>query len=823
MNSLFTHNPLSLVFLLAVALLIPGLAGQTPDTRGPVQIAGARVAVSLDGVQAPGYLWKPFATDPDIWKGLWIQVANNKSADATILRKSFTLDQNPQSVHARIAANGGRYTLYVNGIPVSRGPADQGKDYSRAGKGGGSQKTPFYELRDLTPFFHQGANTVVFLVRGSLLFEAEATMPDGTKQTLVSDASWKGSPANFLHSFVIPAGDQMKKGSCPSFDGALEPVGWSSPGFDDSGWTACDNLHPVTKGTLQPSQLPPCMEAYYPVKEVIATDGDLHPEAGALTKGKSLIIARNGSVDVIFDRVMSGRCGFKIKGGAGGRVYYQTGESVGGKLTPEGVLLLRDGIQTYETQSFNSIAVIHLDFKNVTSPIEVLEVTSDWTSQPVAYEGSFECSDEFLNRLWKTARTSVQINLQTHHLDSPTHQEPISDYGDYLIEDLVAYNAFGTANPWLARQDLRKWAWIMQSSDYNTFHTSYALLWLQALVNYYHYTGDKDLVEELAPFVHGLLGRFSGYLGKTGIVSEAPDYMFMDWVSIQGLGAHHPPANIGMGYMTAFFYRALGDGAEISEILGDKTHVEKYEELRKKIASAYNAQLWDASKGLYRDGISHLTTIQTNAWMPPDTGIDNYSQQNNSLAMAYGLAPSDQSGKLMGSILTQIPWNVQPYFMHFVFDAMEASGIYDTCATEWLRKWKINQATQSLHEGNSMGDLSHGWTSTPLYQLSSRILGVRPESPGFKTILIRPYPCDLKWAKGSVPTPFGNVLVSWTMSEDKFTMDTQIPNGAEAMIEPPASRFTNPKISVDGKQEVTTIHLAVGSHHVELTGDPKQK
>ena len=31
-------------------------------------------------------------------------------------------------------------------------------------------------------------------------------------------------------------------------------------------------------------------------------------------------------------------------------------------------------------------------------------------------------------------KQAVQICLQTHHLDSPNHQEPISDPGDYVIE-----------------------------------------------------------------------------------------------------------------------------------------------------------------------------------------------------------------------------------------------------------------------------------------------------------------------------------------------------------------------------------------------------
>jgi hypothetical protein len=69
--------------------------------------------------------------------------------------------------------------------------------------------------------------------------------------------------------------------------------------------------------------------------------------------------------------------------------------------------------------------------------------------------------------------------------------------------------------------------------------------------------------------------------------------------------------------------------------------------------------------------------------------------------------------------------------------------------------------------------------------MPSKILGVRPTSPGFGTILIKPETCGLSWAKGSVPTPHGNVDVSWKVEGGKFTLDVTIPAGSTARIEIP--------------------------------------
>ena len=799
------------------------LRADPPNTRGPVQVAGLQPKVTPDGVEAPGYRWTPFATDPDHWTAEWVTAPapTNGATNVTgsLLRGECLLPDRPSRAEARIAASAS-YLLFLNGIPVSRGPADQGKDFA----GRGAQRTPFYDLRDLTPFLHAGTNTVAVLTDpgAKVVFEARCTLADGKCVTLGSDAGWRGMPAWFLTKVSLPPGEGNKARECAAFDAAAEPIGWSAPGCDDSGWSRVAPPVPVAKGELQASELPPCMEVIYPVKTVVAVVGSpIAVPSGALSGGKPLLVSTNGAVDVIFDRVMSARVGFKIRGTEGTEISFTPSELPGKGKTPAGILRLRDGIQTFETRRFHAVGAIRLDFRNVAKPVEILEVTADWTSQPVAYEGSFECSDPFLNRLWKVCRTSVEINLQTHHLDSPTHQEPISDYGDYLIEDLVAYDAFGYGNPWLIRQDLRKWAAVMRDAGYHTFHTSYTLLWLQALMNYYEWTGDAALVKELAPTVRGLLAKFEGYLGPEGLVSQAPDYMFMDWVTIGGLPAHHPPAEIGMGFMTALYYQALSDGIRVAEITGDPKEAAHYRALREKIREGYQSRLWDETAGLYRDGVPHLSKVEPHKWMPADFGIVTHTPQNNAMAVAYGLAKGKKAGKVMERTLAIKPWNLQPYFMHFVFDAMERSGVFEKEANARLREWTIREETQSLLEANGMGDLSHAWAATPLYQMSSRILGVEPAAPGFTKILLKPRLGDLQWAKGTVPTPHGPVTVSWAREGTHLRFEVDLPEGTETTLDLPKP-LRGSEVLIDGlstKGDLTSHRLLLalkpGKHTVQ--------
>ena len=348
-----------------------------------------------------------------------------------------------------------------------------------------------------------------------------------------------------------------------------------------------------------------------------------------------------------------------------------------------------------------------------------------------------QCSDERLNRIWKVSRWAVQICLQTHHLDSPNHQEPISDPGDYVIEAMV--NDYAFAQPWLTRQDVRKFAWLLKDEKYHNFHTSYSIGWLQMLMDYYDYTGDKALVEEMAPYVHELLDTYASWRGKNGLISEAPNYMFMDWVEIAGFGCHHPPAVIGQGYLTAFYYHGLEMASRVAEMSGDTARVAKYAKLRGEIAAAFNRELWVADKGLYRDGKPFQTSVKPGQWLPADKDIETFSPHVNLLAVLYDLAPKEQQAAIVEKVLAEKPLNTQPWFMHWVFPAIDHAGLFDRYGTPQMRRWRIVPETQSFHEMWHGGDLSHGWCSTPLVQMSARVLGVRPTSPGFKTLCRPPH------------------------------------------------------------------------------------
>jgi hypothetical protein len=82
------------------------------------------------------------------------------------------------------------------------------------------------------------------------------------------------------------------------------------------------------------------------------------------------------------------------------------------------------------------------------------------------------------------------------------------------------------------------------------------------------------------------------------------------------------------------------------------------------------------------------------------------------------------------------------------------------CATSWSETWYG-------------GTVSHGWSSTPTRDLSTRTLGVTPAEPGFARARIAPRLGLLEWASGALPTPGG--LLSVDVRPGRIEVDSPLP------------------------------------------------
>jgi len=764
----------------------------------------------LNKLKYPGYQ-KTFTT--------WIEGHSPAKKYKALFRKTFELAGIPSSAILCITADVS-FRAFLNGKFICKGPANIGSDYEDHVPPGHW----FFTTHGVKSHLQTGKNVLAVEVYAFDLALSETTsgkgklicdLDAGINQTILStDSSWK------CHLDTCFSG--TKEGL--TYDAGDEISGWQSQDFNDSDWPTGSIIMDAKKNFLINSQIPVTIQHSVDAAKIWENTADKQ-------------ITKTGSTP--FHRELHDEC-FTLDFGRNIPAYYSFSLTAhrGDTLTIHPreksavnrpfVYICKEGKNRFTTPQLNVFRYLSIEVSSDKGlKIESLQAT--YSSYPVSYRGSFSCSDTFYTLLWDISRWTTQMCMQDLYLDSPRHQEPLACTGDYLIESLSNYYAF--ADPWLARQDLIKTAKMLQKNKYNMFHTSYALLWVQMLYNYFMYTGDGVLVTELLPQVNKLNDRFAGYLDEDFILSQAPDYMFMDWIKIDEFNAHHPPAVIGMGYLSAFYYQSLMIAASLNEMNDNKLKCEENLQLAAKIRNGINQSLWDGNKGIYKDGIPFKSRIKPHVWLPADEDIVTYSPHMNTLAVLYDIAPSDKQAAIMNYVVQQQDIELQPYFMYFVLAALDHIGQFDSRGLIFLNKWEmgIDQETYTLKENwqdktefGYAGDFSHAWGGSPLYFMSAIILGITPGKPGYKEIHFVPYVSDhLTWAKGSVPLTDGRqAAVSWQRrGQAKYIFQLKVPEHHQAVLHHPG-RFQSYRLRINQtateKTEKSMI-LAPGDYTIEYT------
>lgn len=101
---------------------------------------------------------------------------------------------------------------------------------------------------------------------------------------------------------------------------------------------------------------------------------------------------------------------------------------------------------------------------------------------------------------------------------------------------------------------------------------------------------------------------------------------------------------------------------------------------------------------------------------------------------------------------------------------------------------------------NNWGDNSHPDTAMA-HILTGYMLGVQPTSPGFATCSIVPHTHGLTWAKGSVPTPHGDIICSWEQPDEAtgtFECTLTLPPAVTAIVGVPLGSGAF-KVSLNGR------------------------
>ncbi|MBP5300710.1 MAG: hypothetical protein J6Y80_04830, partial [Victivallales bacterium] len=399
----------------------------------------------------------------------------------------------------------------------------------------------------------------------------------------------------------------------------------------------------------------------------------------------------------------------------------------------------RPGRQTYRVPRLNSFQYVTFTVETAdwmtrdALPVAILLVTAHRRGLELPPTTPFETdrANAWMSKIRDCCDRTLRMCSQRMFLDSPLHQEVTACSGDYWIETLMSLVLYGDAR--LAKADLDRTARLLRHRGGVMFHTSYSLMVVSWLKDYLLYTGDEEFTRECFEATKLVLKTFEKYVGAEGLVSQAPNYMFIDWIADGEITYHHPTAARGMGAMTALYIISLEDSALLAEHFGDRRFASKCRKTAERAREAYRKTLWRKKKRCFADGLVGVCQSKPYWGLPADEARETCTVQNNVLAVLAGVVTGKDAQVLLRRVLQDesliFP---QMYFCHFVFEALRKCNLMEELGFDLLRRWipGVEEHPTGLKESWHCGDYSHAWGGTPAYQFVHSVVGFEPTAPG---------------------------------------------------------------------------------------------
>ncbi|HEU5182917.1 MAG TPA: alpha-L-rhamnosidase C-terminal domain-containing protein, partial [Gemmatimonadaceae bacterium] len=191
---------------------------------------------------------------------------------------------------------------------------------------------------------------------------------------------------------------------------------------------------------------------------------------------------------------------------------------------------------------------------------------------------------------------------------------------------------------------------------------------------------------------------------------------------------------------------ALRRAAELEDAVGMRGAAADYRARADAVIRSVRARAWDGARGLFRDSPETVT----------------FSQQTNVLAiLTDAVRPNDRAPLMQRVLADTTLTRASYYFSFYTLEALREAGLADRYV-EQLAPWQTMLGlglTSTPENPEPTRSDTHAWAAHPNYGLLATVLGVRPSSPGFRTVSIAPALGPLRRAEGRVPHPAGDIEV----------------------------------------------------------------
>lgn len=722
---------------------------------------------------------------PD-WEAKWIgQPADSfpKAGEAPgpLFRKPFHLDARPVRAVAYAAAMG-YYELHLNGRRIGDDVCSPPvSDYS---------KRAYYVTYDVTEAVKSGENCLgIWLGRGWYCKEfpgvthpgpiarvqVEITLENGAVIRVATDESWK-THAGPVTALGETDGGNLK-GEC--VDARAIVAGWDTAEGQDADWK--------TVQVIQPPD--------------IALSAMMMPLNRVTERIAPVSLKELAPGEFLFDfgRNLTGQIEFLLRGQAGKPValsFIERREKDSDEWVDydqhDEYVPATDGGEVFRNQ-FNYHAFRYVKVTGLAAAPKQEDVKALFVRTDYAVRGSFECSNDLLNRIYDTTLYTYRcVSAGGDTVDCP-HRERLGYGGDSQITSrtaLYAYDLGAMYTKWLGN-----WR---DAQDPKTGHlpniapsphdagggpTWGAISVFLPWDLYLHY-GDQRVLRQN----YAMMKQYIAFLDSKSENHQlkpygSPEYGFLgDWVAPnydQGFGPWSPE-DWRIFFNNCFYALTAAQLSKVAAVLGETQDAAHYAEQAGEIRRATHARYFKP---------------ETNSYVAN-------GQAYSSLALLSGVTPE----ALRPAVLKNLERAIVETSKGHLDTGMHGSMFLLRCLNEARRDDLIFLVTNQKTYPGWGYIIDQGGTTMwerwdgELSQIHSTLLaagewfprgigGIQPDEahPGFQRVIIDPRPVgDLTWAKTSYDTIRGPVSSEWRKEGERLQVNLEIPANSTALLRLPA-------------------------------------
>lgn len=595
----------------------------------------------------------------------------------------------------------------------------------------------------------------------------DVTLADGSTQRIATDDDWRAATAPVRFAEIYHG---------ETYDARLEQPGWSSPGFDDSGWDAVWRA-PTPGCTLFLQESPP-----------IRATLTLRPQA--ITESVP------GQVVIDFGQNFAGWCRLRVRGEAGRTVTLRFAEILGddgqvdmrnlraARCTDRYTLRGDPVCETWEPR-FTYHGFRYVQVSGWPGTLTADDIAGVVTHSDLPVTGHFESSQPILQGLWHNTFWSQRSNFVGMPTDCPQRDERLGWTGDaQVFWPTAAFNmdVRGFTRRFLA--DLR----ASQRADGAYADTNPPALpaygahgWSDAGVVLPHtvwqHYGETMLIDEHWDSMERWMAWIAD-VNPEGLWQARREVDFGDWLSLDAVSLMDETTP-KLLTATACWGRMLGMMADMAKATGRSERAAHFSAWRERVGQAFVARFVKA-----------------------DGQIGNGSHTGYILPLAFGLVPpalqqaaADHLAaaiRARGTLLTT-GFLGTPFSLDVLADhghgglAVELllrtefpswGYMVERGATTIWERWNGDTGDVAM---NSYNHYALGAITGFLYR---RVAGLASVEPGFGSVLCRPL-LDARLGAGrcTQATAHGAIASSWGVDESgKPWFELELPAGVDATV-----------------------------------------